>query len=146
MNLEQIKKATEEGKIVYVSNCTSKVIKDEKEQWLIVSESGLSIGLTWRDGVTLNSDEEDFYIAPIIEIIDPDESNPTLNYQIEVDGQMIEIEGYLSWNPHAKNYYFELGAFQPEVSSNDYYNQHSERINDEIVSYYLKNTKNGEII
>ena len=64
MTLEQIKKAVESGKPVHWSNSLYRVIKDEIGQWLIVCDSNqYCIGLTWRDGVTMNGKPEDFFIA-----------------------------------------------------------------------------------
>ena len=64
MNLQEIKQAIAEGKTVYCGNSAYKVIKDKIGQYLIVcSLNQYTIGLTWRDGTTLNDKEENFYIA-----------------------------------------------------------------------------------
>ena len=64
MNLAQIKEAVESGKRVFWSNEAYEVVKDRIGQWLIVcSLNGYTIGLTWRDGVTMNGEEKDFYIG-----------------------------------------------------------------------------------
>jgi hypothetical protein len=40
------------------------VICDKKGQWLIVcSLNGYTMGLTWRDGVTMNGKESEFFIG-----------------------------------------------------------------------------------
>ena len=39
------------------------VVKDKYNQWFIVCYIGNTIGLTWRDGKTLNGKEEEFYIG-----------------------------------------------------------------------------------
>jgi hypothetical protein len=64
MTLEQIKTALSEGKKVYYCNPAYTVIKDRLNQYLIEYRlNGDVIGLTWRDGVTLNGKEESFYIG-----------------------------------------------------------------------------------
>lgn len=61
MTLEEIKKAVDEGKTVYWSDEAYKVIKDDIGQYFIKYICGDLIGLTRRDGVTLNGKEEEFY-------------------------------------------------------------------------------------
>jgi hypothetical protein len=63
MNLYEIKLAVEAGLPVHWSNDGYKVIKDKIGQFLVIFEPNQScIGLTWKDGVTLNGKESDFYI------------------------------------------------------------------------------------
>ena len=58
MTLDEIKKAVDEGRFVYWGNEAYKVIKDDVGQYLIkCTLNGDLIGLTWRDGVTLNGKE-----------------------------------------------------------------------------------------
>lgn len=64
MTLEEIKEAVEAGKKVYAGNESYEVIKDRIGQWWIRCVHNEScIGLTWRDGVTMNGEPEDFYIG-----------------------------------------------------------------------------------
>ncbi len=64
MTLEEIKCAVESGKKVYWKNQNYEVIKDSIGQWLInCPMTGYCIGLTWRDGVTMNGEPEDFHIT-----------------------------------------------------------------------------------
>ena len=64
MNLNEIKQAISQGKTVHWSNRGYEVIKDDKDQYLIVCKhNNHSIGLTWLDGVTMNGKEKDFYIG-----------------------------------------------------------------------------------
>jgi hypothetical protein len=64
MTLEDIKAAVEAGKMVCWSNPSYRIIKDKLGQWLIYRAANeYCIGLTWRDDITLNGKEEDFYIA-----------------------------------------------------------------------------------
>lgn len=66
MTLDQIKQAVQQGKTVHWSNESYIVVKDNHNQWLIVycaSTKADAIGLTWRDGVTLNGKEDDFYVV-----------------------------------------------------------------------------------
>ena len=62
MNLEQIKKAIAEGKKVYWASLAYDVIKDDIGQYLIKCNlNGHCIGLAWRDGITVNGKEDDFF-------------------------------------------------------------------------------------
>lgn len=64
MNLQEIKKAVNEGKKVYWANTAYEVVHDKYDQWFIVCTlNNHAIGLTWRDGVTLNGKEEEFFIG-----------------------------------------------------------------------------------
>jgi hypothetical protein len=64
MTLQEIKDAVEAGKTVCVGNTSYVVIKDSIDQWLIhYLGNDYYIGLTHRDGVTLNAKEQDFFIA-----------------------------------------------------------------------------------
>ena len=63
MNLAEIKQAIADGKQVFWSNNAYEVIKDAVGQYLIFCHVNSScIGLTWRDGVTMNGKEQDFYL------------------------------------------------------------------------------------
>lgn len=64
MKLHQIKNAVNAGQTVYWKSPAYVVIKDRIGQWLIRCElNNHCIGLTWRDGETMNGKEQDFYIA-----------------------------------------------------------------------------------
>lgn len=65
MNVQQIKSAVLSGKKVFLDNNLYSVICSEKtQQWLIVcAANGHCIGLTHRDGVTLNGNPEAFFIG-----------------------------------------------------------------------------------
>lgn len=63
MTLNEIKYAVETGRSVHWVNDGYSVIKDKIGQYLVICERNKSaIGLTWRDGITLNGKESDFYI------------------------------------------------------------------------------------
>lgn len=63
MTLLEIKQAISEGKRAYWSNKGYRIIQDNKGQYLIIYLSNeYYIGLTWKDGKTLNGDEKDFFI------------------------------------------------------------------------------------
>jgi hypothetical protein len=63
MTLIEIKQAVEAGRTVHWASTGYVVIKDSIGQWLIrCLFNGSCIGLTWRDGVTLNGRESDFFI------------------------------------------------------------------------------------
>lgn len=64
MTLEEIKANVLAGKKVYWSNLAYEVVHDKYDQWFIVCTlNDHAIGLTWRDGVTLNGKEEEFFIG-----------------------------------------------------------------------------------
>lgn len=63
MTVTEIKKAVDQGNIVQWASPTYRVIKDRIGQYLIICViNNDCIGLTHRDGVTLNGYESDFYI------------------------------------------------------------------------------------
>lgn len=63
MTLTQIKTAVELGFTVHYGSDAYIVIKDSVGQWLIKCLiNNYCMGLTWTDGVTMNGDEEKFYI------------------------------------------------------------------------------------
>jgi len=62
MTLEQIRAAVEDGKRVFWVNSDYEVIKDSRGQWHIkCHHNGNCIGLTWRDGVTMNGKPDEFF-------------------------------------------------------------------------------------
>ena len=75
MTLNEIKAAIDAGRQVRWGNDGYEVIKDNLGQYLIVYRpNGYTIGLAWRDGVTLNGKEEDFYIKkPTVRSFDGDD-------------------------------------------------------------------------
>ena len=68
MNLNEIKIAVNNGLIVKWSNDSYTIVSNKKGVLYIQHEngkmdnSGSCIGLTWLDGVTMNGNEDDFYI------------------------------------------------------------------------------------
>lgn len=63
MTLEQIKEAVQAGKTVCWKNDGYRVICDKHDQWFIFCRwNSDCIGLTHRDGVTMNGKPEQFYI------------------------------------------------------------------------------------
>ena len=63
MTLEEIKAAVESGKTVHWANDGYRVVKDGLGQWFIFCDNNKSaIGLTWKDGKTMNGKEKEFYI------------------------------------------------------------------------------------
>jgi hypothetical protein len=65
MTLQQIKDAVESGRQVFWKHEGYEVKKDSVGQWLIVHKN-MTIGLTHQDGVTMNGEERDFYLAPTL--------------------------------------------------------------------------------
>jgi hypothetical protein len=67
MTLSEIKAAVEAGRTVCWHNSGYRVIKDNLGQWLIIFiPNQHCVGLTWRDGVTLNGKPEEFYIEEAV--------------------------------------------------------------------------------
>ena len=63
MNLQEIKEAVKSGQKVYWNSKIYEVIQDKLGQWMIKCTSNNScIGLTWADEVTLNGNENEFYL------------------------------------------------------------------------------------
>lgn len=63
MTLDEIKEALAQGKKVCWHHEGYKVHKDNLDQYFITFVfNNHSIGLTHKDGITLNGKEEDFYI------------------------------------------------------------------------------------
>lgn len=72
VKLSEIKAAVEAGKTVHWQSPAYSVIKDSLGQWLIrCSINDYCIGLTWRDGVTLNGEPEHFYTEVCAAILKP---------------------------------------------------------------------------
>lgn len=64
MTAPEIKQAINEGKKVYWKSPVYQVIKDNLGQYFIkCTLNDHCIGLTWKDGVTLNGEEEDFHLS-----------------------------------------------------------------------------------
>jgi hypothetical protein len=64
MNLQEIKGAVEAGKTVHWASKGYRVIKDSIGQWLIhCTMNDTYIGLTWRDNVTMNGEESQFFLS-----------------------------------------------------------------------------------
>lgn len=63
MTLEEIKAAVDAGHTVHWKN-EGYVVNRSGDQWMIrFLDEDYWIGLTWRDGVTLNGKEKEFFIA-----------------------------------------------------------------------------------
>ena len=62
MTLSEIKTDVDNGRVVYWSNSSYRVIRDRLNQYLILHTSGACIGLTHQDGTTLNGREKEFFV------------------------------------------------------------------------------------
>lgn len=63
MTLEEIKQAVDSGKLVYWMNKGYVVKKDRNGEYIIVyTPNDYTVGLTWQDGVTMNGEEQDFFM------------------------------------------------------------------------------------
>lgn len=68
MTLEQIKNAVLSGNTVHWKTAAYTVIRDSIGQWLVVCPSTRGCwGLTWANGVTLNGEPEEFFVAHEVE-------------------------------------------------------------------------------
>lgn len=61
MTVEEIKAAVDAGKKVYCGNRGYVVEKWADGYNIVFKANNHAIGLTWKDGVTLNAKEEDFF-------------------------------------------------------------------------------------
>ncbi len=62
MNLQEIKNAVDSGVIVHHHHAGYRVIKGAAGYMISNVYNNNCIGLTWRNGVTMNGKEADFYI------------------------------------------------------------------------------------
>ena len=62
MKVQEIKKAVDEGKTVCWSHEGYEVQKPFSEYLVVCLSNQSCIGLTWKDGVTMNGKEEQFFI------------------------------------------------------------------------------------
>ena len=64
MTLDEIKSAVEAGHVVHWHNSAYKVVKDDLGQWMVkCTDNGHCIGLTARDGVTMNGEPNEFFVV-----------------------------------------------------------------------------------
>lgn len=63
MTLQEIKTAVDAGKTVHWASKGYTIIKDKHNQYMIKHTNGHCIGLTWQDGITMNGNPEQFFIA-----------------------------------------------------------------------------------
>ena len=96
MTLNEIKAAVDAGKKVFWSNFNYEVIKSS-DGYLIHSKSNNHyIGLTWRDGTTLNGREDEFFVYQMNDKIKAIEAY-TESTVIKNDGQRFEMEDGSEW-------------------------------------------------
>lgn len=62
MTLQEIKNAVDNGLTVCWSNNGYQVVKWTNGYHIVYKPSGNAIGLTWKDGITMNGSQEEFYI------------------------------------------------------------------------------------
>ena len=64
MTLNEIKEAVLSGQTVHWGSPAYIVVVDTQGSWFIKCPgNGYCVGLTWADGVTLNGNENEFFIA-----------------------------------------------------------------------------------
>ena len=93
--------------------------------------------------VNVNIDQNDSVDQNIkIEITKEDIGEYSVNYQITVDGNEIEIEGDLIgyFSGRAKEYKFDVGTFINKEDE-EYYDNNWENIEDEILAYFWENKR-----
>ncbi len=64
MTLQEIKAAVDAGRKVYWKSEAYEVVGGPAGYLIVCVHNDSAIGLTWRDGVTMNGKEEDFYEVP----------------------------------------------------------------------------------
>lgn len=62
MTLQEIKDAIEAGKTVCWKHDGYGVVKGGSGYLIVCLHNDYTIGLTWRDGVTMNGEPEDFFV------------------------------------------------------------------------------------
>ncbi len=62
MTLDEIKAAVDAGKTVYWKSEIYEVRGSDGQYLVVCTDNDSAIGLTWQDGVTLNGQENDFYV------------------------------------------------------------------------------------
>lgn len=88
MDLAQIKKAVDSGKIVHWSNKGYKVVKDKRGNYDIVHTNGNTIGLTHKDGKTLNGEPKEFFLNESIN----EEKKRLLQWRLFTDKEMTALK------------------------------------------------------
>ena len=63
MTLAEIKEAVDSGKKVHWASDIYVVEYDHGDYWIRCIQNDSYIGLTWMDGVTMNGEEEQFYVG-----------------------------------------------------------------------------------
>lgn len=96
MTLNEIKAAVDAGKHVFWSNFNYEVIKSSDEYLIHSKCNNHYIGLTWRDGTTLNGREDEFFVYQTNEKIRAIEAY-TESTVIKNDGQHFEMEDGTEW-------------------------------------------------
>jgi hypothetical protein len=66
MNVKEIKQAVDKGLTVKWANDLYDVVKGKDDYYIICSSNSHCIGLTHKDGITLNGEESKFYIKRLI--------------------------------------------------------------------------------
>ena len=67
MTLDEIKSAVDAGKVVHWKNYAYRVIKDKLGRYLTLCVMNQDcVGLTHRDGVTMNGKPKDFFVADVL--------------------------------------------------------------------------------
>ena len=67
MRVDEIKKAVDEGLLVHWGNPAYVVKKDRNNEYYILCIiNDNMIGLTWRDKITLNGKEDEFFIGETV--------------------------------------------------------------------------------
>ena len=96
MTLNEIKAAVDAGKPVFWSNLNYEVIKSSDEYLIHSKCNNHYIGLTWRDGTTLNGREDEFFVYEMNDKIRAIEAY-TESTVIKNDGQHFEMEDGTEW-------------------------------------------------
>ena len=117
MNLEQIKTAVDSGKRVCCGNRSYEVIHDNIGQWLIRCTANNScIGLTRSDGVTLNENEDKFFVD---NCVDQDRLRPLLDEAMRMlnKARLGILEGTRPGGVVSRSLAMEIAIVQDRVES-----------------------------
>lgn len=87
MNLQEIKNSISQGRKVFWKNNSYEVIRDNQNKYLICCNlNDHCIGLTHLDGVTLNGNENDFFLEPKEVLLSEEDSE---GFWLEVAGENV---------------------------------------------------------
>jgi hypothetical protein len=132
MTLSEIKEAVDAGSKVYYKNESYVVEKDRGGYDIVSLGTGHRIGLVWMDGMTMNGEEEDFFVK----VPDPITSGTGTTIRLELDCVLTgKIEFFNNGDKYETEYSADVEITKKPDSLND--------ISIAIVSVDVVQTVNG---